>query len=72
MKREQKQVIELARRFATDVDIYSGQQSEEPPLAPDNVVVFTREHLRVQDYAETGHHRYVLVFFLEPGGTLFI
>lgn len=72
MKKEQKQVLELARRFATDVDIYSGHETEKQPLRPNNIVVFTREKLRVQDYAESGHHRYVLILFLESEGTLFI
>lgn len=72
MKKEQKQLIEQARRFVTDVDIYSGHEIEKPPLAPNNIVVFTREHLRIQDYAETGHHRHVLVLFLDAAGTLFL
>jgi AraC-like DNA-binding protein len=72
MKSSIKSVLASAESLATDRDVYSGLIVEQPPLSPDNMVLFTRTGLRPSDYAGTVHHRYVLILFLQSAGTVFI
>jgi AraC-like DNA-binding protein len=61
-----------AHELTTVRDIYTGLLLKQAPLRPDNIVIFTRDRLRPQDYAGAVHHRYVLILFLESPGTVFI
>ena len=69
-----KKLVESAKRFASDRDEYDGISYEAPPLAPDNILVFTRTALREQDCANAGHrhHRHALVIFIRKPGWVIV
>lgn len=69
-----KELPGLAKLFASDSDVYNGTSYDVPPVVPNNILVFTRTALRIQDCKNSGHrhHRYAVIFFIEKQGLVFV